>query len=36
MLRDLAEVEDRLDNRPRKTLKWLTPAQVFHAETASD
>jgi IS30 family transposase len=26
---DLAAVEERLNNRPRKTLGWKTPAQVF-------
>jgi IS30 family transposase len=28
---DLEAVEQRLNNRPRKTLGWLTPAQVFAA-----
>ena len=25
----LADVEDRLNNRPRKTLRWRTPAAIF-------
>ena len=29
---DLRRVEDRLNNRPRKTLGWRTPADVFTAE----
>jgi IS30 family transposase len=29
--KDLEAVEQRLYNRPRKTLGWLTPAQVFAA-----
>jgi IS30 family transposase len=33
---DLAEVEQRLNNRPRKALGWSTPAQVFAAALASD
>jgi IS30 family transposase len=28
---DLEAVEQRLNNRPRKTLGWLTPTQVFAA-----
>ena len=28
---DLEAVEQRLNNRPRKTLGWFTPAQVFAA-----
>ena len=28
-LADLAAVEERLNNRPRKTLAWKTPASVF-------
>lgn len=28
---DLRAVEDRLNNRPRKTLGWMTPAQVLAA-----
>ena len=32
---DLAAIEDRLNNRPRKTLGWLTPAQVFAAALRS-
>jgi transposase, IS30 family len=30
-IEDLAEIEPRLNNRPRKTLGWLTPEQAFHA-----
>jgi IS30 family transposase len=26
---DLRRVQDRLNNRPRKTLDWKTPADVF-------
>lgn len=33
---DLEAVEERLNNRPRKALGWLTPAQVFTASLASD
>lgn len=32
---DLRRVEERLNNRPRKTLGWATPAQVLAAELAS-
>ena len=32
---DLAAVEDRLNNRPRKTLGWMTPAQVLAARIQS-
>jgi IS30 family transposase len=32
---DLRRVEDRLNNRPRKTLGWATPAQVLAAELRS-
>jgi IS30 family transposase len=32
---DLEAVEQRLNNRPRKTLRWLTPAQVFAARLPS-
>ena len=32
---DLTAIEDRLNNRPRKTLGWLTPAQVFAAALRS-
>ena len=28
---DLRTVEERLNNRPRKTLSWQTPAAIFHA-----
>lgn len=28
-LADLAAVEERLNNRPRKVLGWMTPAQAF-------
>ncbi len=31
---DLAAAEHRLNNRPRKTLGWLTPGQVFSAGLA--
>ncbi|WP_328375704.1 IS30 family transposase [Micromonospora zamorensis] len=31
---DLRAVEQRLNNRPRKTLGWRTPADVFHAALA--
>nr|WP_244235760.1 hypothetical protein [Micromonospora inaquosa] len=31
---DLRTVEQRLNNRPRKTLGWRTPANVFHAALA--
>ena len=33
---DLAAVEDRLNNRPRKALGWRTPAHVLAAALASD
>jgi IS30 family transposase len=32
---DLEAVEQRLNDRPRKTLGWLTPAQVFAARLPS-
>jgi nitroimidazol reductase NimA-like FMN-containing flavoprotein (pyridoxamine 5'-phosphate oxidase superfamily) len=31
----LREVENRLNNRPRKVLGWRTPADVFHAAVAT-
>ena len=31
----LQAVAQRLNNRPRKTLGWRTPADVFHAGVAS-
>jgi IS30 family transposase len=31
---DLAHVEHRLNNRPRKILGWRTPAQIFHTPLA--
>jgi IS30 family transposase len=31
---DLADVEHRLNNRPRKILGWRTPAQIFHTPLA--
>lgn len=31
---DLRRVEERLNNRPRKSLQWATPAQVFTAALA--
>ena len=34
-LEDLRRVEERLNNRPRKTLEWATPAQVLAASLAS-
>ena len=34
-LADLQAVEKRLNDRPRKTLQWQTPAQVFAAGIAS-
>lgn len=34
-LEDLRHVEERINNRPRKTLKWATPAQIFAASLAS-
>lgn len=30
---DLAAIEDKINNRPRKTLRWRTPAQVFGLTT---
>ena len=33
---DLAAVQDRLNNRPRKALGWRTPAHVLAAALASD
>ncbi len=33
-LEDLLRIEDRLNNRPRKTLKWQTPAEAFAAALA--
>ena len=32
---DLTAIEDRLNNRPRKTLGWRTPSQVFAAALRS-
>jgi transposase, IS30 family len=32
---DLHAVEDRLNNRPRKTLRWRTPAEIFAASLPS-
>lgn len=32
---DLAAVEERLNNRPRKTLGWMTPGEVFTAALRS-
>lgn len=32
---DLRRVEERLNTRPRKTLEWATPAQIFAASLAS-
>jgi transposase, IS30 family len=32
---DLAEVERRLNTRPRKVLGWQTPHDVFHAQLRS-
>ncbi len=32
---DLAAVEERLNNRPRKTLGWRTPAEIFTAVMSS-
>jgi IS30 family transposase len=29
---DLAVIEAKLNNRPRKTLRWKTPAEVFALE----
>lgn len=26
---DLQDIEDKLNNRPRKRFRWATPAQVF-------
>jgi IS30 family transposase len=33
---DLRRVEERLDDRPRKTLDWSTPAQLLTAELTSN
>jgi transposase, IS30 family len=32
---DLRAIEDRLNNRPRKTLRWRTPSEVFAANLSS-
>jgi transposase, IS30 family len=32
---DLKAIEDRLNNRPRKTLSWRTPAEIFAANLSS-
>ena len=32
---DLRRVEERLNTRPRKTLEWATPAQIFATSLAS-
>lgn len=32
---DLRAVEERLNNRPRKTLGWRTPAEIFTAALTS-
>jgi IS30 family transposase len=32
---DLRAIEELLNNRPRKTLNWRTPTEVFHHALAS-
>jgi len=32
--KDLQAIEDRLNHRPRKTLDWRTPAEIFNAALA--
>jgi IS30 family transposase len=32
---ELIRVQDRINNRPRKTLGWLTPAELFDAAVRS-
>jgi transposase, IS30 family len=34
-LDELRRVQDRLNNRPRKTLGWQTPAEVFNRAVRS-
>jgi IS30 family transposase len=34
-IEEIREIENRINNRPRKVLKYKTPYEVFHAETQS-
>ena len=33
--KDLKDIEEKLNNRPRKTLDWRTPSEVIHSENVA-